>query len=43
MLTGPVARLAEENAVTVRWIPTMRELGAACGISVGAAAAGAKR
>ena len=43
MLTGPVARLAEENAVAVRWIPTMRELGAACGISVGAAAAGAKR
>ena len=40
MLTDPVEKLAGENCIPVKWVPTMRELGAACGISVGAAAAG---
>ena len=39
-LTGPLEELAEKEAVPVEWIPTMKELGQACGIAVGAAAAG---
>ena len=39
-LTEPLLALAEEKAVPVSRVATMRELGQACGISVGAAAAG---
>ena len=38
-VTEPLARLAEEKAVPVEEIASMRELGAACGISVGSAVA----
>lgn len=39
-LTGPLEALANAEAVPVEWISTMKELGQACGIAVGAAAAG---
>lgn len=39
-LTEPVAAQCAAQDVPVDWVPTMRELGAACGISVGASAAG---
>ncbi len=38
-LTGPLAALAREKNVPVRWVDTMRALGRACGIAVGAAVA----
>ena len=40
MMTDSVRELAESLDVPVWWIPTMQELGTACRISVGAAAAG---
>ena len=39
-LTEPIARLAEEQGAAVLRVRTMRELGQACGIAVGASAAG---
>ena len=39
-LTEPLEALARESAVPVEWISDMKELGQACGIAVGAAAAG---
>lgn len=39
-LTGPLAEACAGQNVPVEWVPSMRELGAACGISVGASAAG---
>ncbi len=39
-LTGPLEELAKAASVPVEWISTMKELGLACGIAVGAAAAG---
>lgn len=39
-LTDPVRRMCEEKVITVVDVPTMSELGKACGISVGASAAG---
>ena len=39
-VTEPVEALAEARAVPVTQVPTMKELGRACGIAVGAAAAG---
>jgi len=39
-LTDPVRALCEENNVAVVDVPTMAELGRACGISVSASAAG---
>ena len=39
-VTEPVEVLARERAVPVTRVPTMKELGRACGISVGASAAG---
>jgi len=38
-LTGPLAECAGERGVPVRWVDSMRELGRACGIAVGAAVA----
>ena len=40
MLTDPVRELCQQNAVAVVDVPTMAELGRACGISVSASAAG---
>jgi len=39
-VTGPIETLALEKGVPVTRVPAMRELGRACGIAVGAAAAG---
>lgn len=39
-LTDPVRRLCEENQIAIVDVPTMAELGRACGISVSASAAG---
>ena len=39
-LTDPIAEACRECGVELVWVPTMAELGKACGISVGAAAAG---
>ena len=39
-LTQPVADACSAADVELIWVPTMTELGKACGISVGAAAAG---
>lgn len=38
-VTEPLAQLAAEKAVPVEELPSMKELGAACGISVGSAVA----
>ena len=39
-VTEPIERLAREQEIPVTRVPAMRELGQACGISVGASAAG---
>lgn len=38
-LTEPLSVQAEEKGVTVHWIDSMKALGRACGIAVGAAVA----
>ena len=38
-VTGPLAELAGEKGVAVEQVPSMKELGAACGIAVGSAVA----
>ncbi len=38
-VTGPIERLSRELSVEVVWTDTMKQLGQACGIAVGAAAA----
>ncbi len=38
-LTDAIAALCDEKGVTVERVPSMKELGRACGISVGAAIA----
>lgn len=38
-LTQPLAELCREADIHITWVPTMAELGKACGIEVGAAAA----
>lgn len=38
-MTTRIALLAETHNVPITWVETMRELGIACGIEVGAAAA----
>lgn len=38
-VTEPIAQLGAERGVPVTQVPDMRQLGAACGISVGAAVA----
>lgn len=39
-LTDPLCQECENSGVELVWVPTMQELGKACGISVGASAAG---
>ena len=39
-ITGPVIEACREAGVPVEQVPTMAQLGAACGIEVGAAVAG---
>ena len=39
-LTDPIVEVCRETGVELIWVPTMAELGKACGISVGASAAG---
>ena len=38
-ITEPIAKICEESAIPYTWVPTMADLGRACGIEVGAAAA----
>ena len=38
-LTEPIAALCEQNGVELHWVRSMADLGRACGIQVGAAAA----
>ncbi|MCI8842881.1 MAG: 50S ribosomal protein L7ae-like protein [Oscillospiraceae bacterium] len=38
-LTAPIEAQCETDGIAVVWVATMAELGAACGIEVGAAAA----
>ena len=38
-VTGPVRDLCEAKGITVETVPTMQELGKACGIHVGASVA----
>ena len=40
-ITEPLEALCRQNQIPCVWIPTMSDLGAACGIDVGAAAAAA--
>ena len=40
-ITEPIAAMCRENQVPFLWVRTMAELGKACGIQVGAAAAAA--
>ena len=42
-VTEPLAALCEQNSIQIAWVPSMAELGRACGIEVGAAAAAAVR
>ena len=39
VITEPLAELCAENGVSLTWVSSMVELGRACGINVGAAAA----
>ena len=38
-LTEPIAAMCQQNNVECAWVPSMSDLGHACGIEVGAAAA----
>ena len=40
-ITEPIAALCQQNAVNFAWVRSMTDLGHACGIEVGAAAAAA--
>ena len=40
-VTEPLADLCAQRGVPVEWVPSMKELGTACGIAVGSAAAAA--
>jgi len=40
-ITEPILAMCEVNHVSYAWVRTMQELGSACGIEVGAAAAAA--
>ena len=40
-ITEPIAALCRQNSVEVAWVKSMTDLGHACGIEVGAAAAAA--
>lgn len=39
-ITAPLAKMCGKSGTQCHWVPTMEELGHACGISVGASAAG---
>lgn len=39
-VTAPLEELCRQTGTLISWIPSMRELGKACGIGVGAACAG---
>ncbi len=38
-ITEPIASMCEEKQIPFTWVPSMADLGRACGIEVGAAAA----
>ena len=38
-VTEPLAALCSDNHIPITWVPSMADLGRACGIEVGAAAA----
>jgi large subunit ribosomal protein L7A len=38
-VVGPVIAMAQEQGVPIEWVDTMKQLGKACGIEVGAATA----
>lgn len=38
-VTHPIVALAEDKGIPVEWVDTMKQLGKACGIEVGAATA----
>ena len=38
-ITEPIVRMCEEKMIPYTWVPAMADLGRACGIEVGAAAA----
>ena len=40
-ITDPIALLCEQKGIPITWVATMADLGRACGIEVGAAAAAA--
>ena len=40
-ITEPIEEFCREHSVQYTWVPTMTQLGSACGIEVGAAAAAA--
>ena len=40
-ITEPLAQICEDNKIPVTWVRSMADLGRACGIEVGAAAAAA--
>ena len=40
-ITEPIAALCQQNSVDFAWVKSMTDLGCACGIEVGAAAAAA--
>ena len=41
IITEPIAAECEKRAIPITWVATMADLGRACGIEVGAAAAAA--
>ena len=38
-ITEPIAEMCEDKGIELTWVPSMADLGRACGIDVGAAAA----
>ena len=42
-VTDPIVQMCDTNGITYAWVATMAELGRACGIDVGAAAAAVVR
>ncbi len=38
-VTAPIEELCTQHQVSIQWVDTMREMGTACGIAVGAAVA----
>lgn len=42
-LTEPIVSLCQQNKISYTWVASMKELGSACGIEVGAASAAVLR